>query len=57
LNLIIIYLIKLFLFFFIKTEAACLVLSIDETIKAPKSTNNGGQAAQAYPGGGRGRPM
>jgi T-complex protein 1 subunit eta len=39
------------------SEAACLVLSIDETIKAPKSTNNGGQAAQAYPGGGRGRPM
>jgi len=39
------------------SEAACLVLSIDETIKAPKSTTNGGQAAQAYPGGGRGRPM
>ena len=28
-----------------------------ETIKAPKSSNNQGQAAQAYPGGGRGRPM
>jgi len=39
------------------SEAACLVLSIDETIKAPRSTTNGGQAAQAYPGGGRGRPM
>jgi len=39
------------------SEAACLVLSIDETIKAPKSTNNGGQAGQAYPGGGGRRPM
>jgi T-complex protein 1 subunit eta len=39
------------------SEAACLIISIDETIKAPKSSNNQGQAAQAYPGGGRGRPM
>jgi len=39
------------------SEAACLIISIDETIRAPKSSNNQGQAAQAYPGGGRGRPM
>ena len=39
------------------SEAACLILSIDETIKAPKANSGGGQAAQAYPGGGRGRPM
>jgi T-complex protein 1 subunit eta len=41
------------------TEAASLILSIDETIKAPKSTSEGATAAQAYPGGGRGmgRPM
>jgi len=36
------------------SEASCLILSIDETIKVPKSTNNNDQAQQAYP---RGRPM
>lgn len=39
------------------SEAACLLLSIDETIKAPKSSAQGATAQQAYPGGGRGRPM
>jgi len=38
------------------SEAACLILSIDETIKVPKSTVNQGQASQPYPAGGR-RPM
>lgn len=37
------------------SEAACLILSIDETIKVGKSTG-GGQANQPYPAGGR-RPM
>lgn len=39
------------------SEAACLILSIDETIKAPRSTTNSGPGSQPYPGGGRGRPM
>merc|ERR1712127_833281 len=40
------------------SEAACLILSIDETIKAPSSSGQqGATAQQAYPGGGRGRPM
>lgn len=40
------------------SEAAALILSIDETIKAPSSSHqDGGQAAMPYPGGGRGRPM
>ena len=40
-------------------EAACLILSIDETIKVPKSTANmDGPAGQAYKSGrGAGRPM
>ena len=35
-------------------EAACLVLSVDETIKNPKS---GGDAPQPPMGRGMGRPM
>lgn len=38
------------------SEAACLILSIDETIKAPRS-GQGEHAQQAYQPGGRGRPM
>ena len=34
------------------TEAACLVLSVDETIKAPQNDQGAGQR-----GRGRGRPM
>lgn len=34
------------------TEAACLVLSVDETVRNPKSQQEGGP----MPGGGRGRP-
>ena len=37
-------------------EAASLILSIDETIKAPRS-GQGEHAQQAYQPGGRGRPM
>lgn len=35
-------------------EAACLVLSVDETIRNPKSQADGGGAPR---GRGRGRPM
>lgn len=34
-------------------EAACLVLSVDETIKNPKASQGG----EGMPGRGRGRPM
>lgn len=37
------------------SEAACLVLSVDETIKNPKS--GGGDAGQMPVGRGMGRPM
>ena len=36
------------------SEAACLILSVDETIKNPKASN---EAMGAPPGRGRGRPM
>jgi T-complex protein 1 subunit eta len=40
------------------SEAACLLLSIDETIKAPKSGGGQTQASQPYvPASARGRPM
>lgn len=39
------------------SEAACLIFSIDETIKAPRSTANGGQASQPYAPAGARRPM
>lgn len=38
-------------------EAACLVLSVDETIKNPKSQNTDNRPAPAPMGRGRGRPM
>ncbi|KAI5706427.1 hypothetical protein M8J76_006870 [Diaphorina citri] len=38
------------------SEAACLVLSVDETIKNPKAGGEGGQG-MPMPGRGRGRPM
>ena len=37
-------------------EAACLILSVDETIKNPKSSNEA-MGAPTPPGRGRGRPM
>ena len=36
------------------SEAACLILSVDETIKSPSSSHDGGGP---MPGRGRGRPM
>lgn len=40
------------------TEAACLILSVDETVRNPKSEQMEGQAAAAAMGGrGRGRGM
>lgn len=38
------------------SEAACLVLSVDETIKNPKAGGQGGPPG-GMPGRGRGRPM
>ncbi len=38
------------------SEAACLILSVDETIKNPKAAQEGG-APGAGRGRGRGRPM
>ena len=40
------------------TEAACLILSVDETVKNPKSGGDGGMAPGGMPmrGRGRGRP-
>ncbi|WMV34747.1 hypothetical protein MTR67_028132 [Solanum verrucosum] len=37
------------------TEAACLILSVDETVKNPKSESAQGDAAASAMGGGRGR--
>ncbi|XP_071723299.1 T-complex protein 1 subunit eta isoform X2 [Rutidosis leptorrhynchoides] len=37
------------------TEAACLILSVDETVKNPKSESAQGEAAASAMGGGRGR--
>uniref|UniRef100_A0A8D8M8P9 T-complex protein 1 subunit eta n=1 Tax=Cacopsylla melanoneura TaxID=428564 RepID=A0A8D8M8P9_9HEMI len=39
------------------SEAACLVLSVDETIKNPKSGGGAGGPPGGMPGRGRGRPM
>jgi len=36
------------------SEAACLILSVDETVKNPKSSAEGGEMPR---GRGRGRPM
>lgn len=38
-------------------EAACLVLSVDETIKNPKSSKGDGGSPPNMMGRGRGRPM
>lgn len=35
------------------SEAACLILSVDETIRSPRSSQDG----PPMPGRGRGRPM
>lgn len=37
------------------SEAACLILSVDETIKSPRSSHDAPQGPM--PGRGRGRPM
>ena len=39
------------------SEAACLILSVDETIKNPKSGGEGGPGGPPGMGRGRGRPM
>jgi T-complex protein 1 subunit eta len=39
------------------TEAACVILSIDETVIAPRSQDPGAQASGQMGGGGGGRPM
>jgi len=39
------------------TEAACVILSIDETVIAPRSQDPGAQASGMMGGGGGGRPM
>ena len=39
------------------SEAACLILSVDETIKNPKANQDGGPGGPPGRGRGRGRPM
>ena len=39
------------------SEAACLILSVDETIKNPKAEQAGGGGGMPGRGRGRGRPM
>lgn len=39
------------------SEAACLILSVDETIKNPKAQQQGGAPGGGPPMGGRGRGM
>jgi len=39
------------------SEAACLILSVDETVKNPKSSSEGEGGGMMPRGRGRGRPM